>query len=641
MADAFLGTEDHDLSRLIDGLSRTTEGLGRNEVQLKDLVTNFNTTVAATASQATNLRASIRLLGPTLQNADQRAGLAERLVPQHARLRARDPARRQRDGRHHRRRLPVDRPGARAARARPSCRASRRELSPATRDLAKVIDATPGAAAAGRPGGQVRDARRAADRRREDRRRRRSRPAPRTTRSSGTRWSASPARARTSTATACTCASSPAAATRPSRWAASGGLADKLFANAILKPLGTRPAFPGKRPPYKPDVPCYKNPLPEPQTAPRRRGAARRAAARRARASHRSQGGSAGDEDRDPQARARLRLRPGPGRWWRALVGGYILSNQRFYLPHWVPVARLGLRRLQGPVLHRAVGDAGPGPDRPDRRRRRGRHHQGRPRRRARRGDDEDPAQVHADLQERHRAAAPQDRPQRHGHRAGPRLADGGHGARRAGPSRSTRRCPTSTSTRSSPRWTPTRAATCSCSSAPRARGSTARARPCRPTSSASSRPAATWPSSTARWPCASATSAARSTTSACSRRRWATRTTTWRRWSTPPTGCSRRSPTRTPTCARRCRSCPAPWTRRTPRWPRSTSWARCSGRPSAPCDPAPAPSGRRWSRRARSSTQTTPIIQNQLRPFARAALPVVKVLRPAASDLARGHARS
>jgi phospholipid/cholesterol/gamma-HCH transport system substrate-binding protein len=33
--------------------------------------------------------------------------------------------------------------------------------------------------------------------------------------------------------------------------------------------------------------------------------------------------------------------------------------------------------------------------------------------------------------------------------------------------------------------------------------------------------------------------------------------------------------------------------------------------------------------------TQTTPIIQNQLRPFARDALPVVKVLRPAARDLA------
>ena len=71
MADAFLGVQRHDLSRLIDGLSRTTEGLGRNDEELRDLVTNFNTTVAATASQATNLSASIRLLGPTLQNADR------------------------------------------------------------------------------------------------------------------------------------------------------------------------------------------------------------------------------------------------------------------------------------------------------------------------------------------------------------------------------------------------------------------------------------------------------------------------------------------------------------------------------------------------------------------------------------------
>ena len=48
------------------GLGRTAEGLGRNEDQLKDLVTNFNTTMAATASQASNLRASIHVLGPTL-----------------------------------------------------------------------------------------------------------------------------------------------------------------------------------------------------------------------------------------------------------------------------------------------------------------------------------------------------------------------------------------------------------------------------------------------------------------------------------------------------------------------------------------------------------------------------------------------
>jgi hypothetical protein len=28
-------------------------------------------------------------------------------------------------------------------------------------------------------------------------------------------------------------------------------------------PLGNRPAYPGKRPPYKPDVPCYTNKLPD------------------------------------------------------------------------------------------------------------------------------------------------------------------------------------------------------------------------------------------------------------------------------------------------------------------------------------------------------------------------------------------
>ena len=157
VADAFLGTEDHDLSRLIDGLSRTTEGLGRNEAQLKDLVTNFNTTVAATASQAANLRASIRLLGPTLQNADRALDSLNAVVPQHARLRARDPARRQRDGRHHRRRLPVDRAGARAARAlRAAGRRARAEPGDARPGQGHRRD--PGAAAAGRPGGQVRHA---------------------------------------------------------------------------------------------------------------------------------------------------------------------------------------------------------------------------------------------------------------------------------------------------------------------------------------------------------------------------------------------------------------------------------------------------------------------------------------------------
>lgn len=71
VADALLGTQDHDLSRLIAGLSRTAEGLGRNEGQLQDLITSFNTTTAATASQAANLRAAIHELGPTVANANR------------------------------------------------------------------------------------------------------------------------------------------------------------------------------------------------------------------------------------------------------------------------------------------------------------------------------------------------------------------------------------------------------------------------------------------------------------------------------------------------------------------------------------------------------------------------------------------
>jgi phospholipid/cholesterol/gamma-HCH transport system substrate-binding protein len=69
--DALLGTQpDQDIARLIKGLARTTDGLGRNEGQLQDLVTNLNHTMGAFASQQTSLRASIRLLGPTLTTAN-------------------------------------------------------------------------------------------------------------------------------------------------------------------------------------------------------------------------------------------------------------------------------------------------------------------------------------------------------------------------------------------------------------------------------------------------------------------------------------------------------------------------------------------------------------------------------------------
>jgi hypothetical protein len=37
----------------------------------------------------------------------------------------------------------------------------------------------------------------------------------------------------------------------------------ELFGNNVGVPLGNRPAYPGKRPPYKPDVPCHTQKLPD------------------------------------------------------------------------------------------------------------------------------------------------------------------------------------------------------------------------------------------------------------------------------------------------------------------------------------------------------------------------------------------
>jgi phospholipid/cholesterol/gamma-HCH transport system substrate-binding protein len=69
--EALLGTEpDEDLGRLIEGAGKTAAGLVRNETQLKDLVTNFNVTMAALASEDTNLSESIRELAPTLETAN-------------------------------------------------------------------------------------------------------------------------------------------------------------------------------------------------------------------------------------------------------------------------------------------------------------------------------------------------------------------------------------------------------------------------------------------------------------------------------------------------------------------------------------------------------------------------------------------
>ena len=106
-------------------------------------------------------------------------------------------------------------------------------------------------------------------------------------------------------------------------------------------------------------------------------------------------------------------------------VAGYILSNQRFYLPAWVPGIGSGLLRGRGRVRDRPGGRAGPGPDGEHRRRQGRRHRRGRARGRRRGRRAEDPGQVQADLPRREDAPAPEDRAEGHVRGARPRHAGG------------------------------------------------------------------------------------------------------------------------------------------------------------------------------------------------------------------------
>jgi phospholipid/cholesterol/gamma-HCH transport system substrate-binding protein len=67
--EALLGTELHDLSRLISSQQRITAALSSREGQLKELITNFNTTTGALASEESNLRATVRELPRVLEAA--------------------------------------------------------------------------------------------------------------------------------------------------------------------------------------------------------------------------------------------------------------------------------------------------------------------------------------------------------------------------------------------------------------------------------------------------------------------------------------------------------------------------------------------------------------------------------------------
>ena len=138
--DAMLGTELHDLSKLIGSQQKIFAALSSHEGSLKDLITNFNTTMGALASEEANLRATIHELprvleaaGPALDNLNAafpstRAWALE-MIPGVRETPATIEAG-----------LPVDPPDARARCRPPSCRASWTTSSRRCADFAEFTD---------------------------------------------------------------------------------------------------------------------------------------------------------------------------------------------------------------------------------------------------------------------------------------------------------------------------------------------------------------------------------------------------------------------------------------------------------------------------------------------------------------------
>ena len=138
--EAFLGTEPHDLSKAIAGLQKVTAALGRNESLLQDWVENFNQTLSIFADEKENVSATLRGLQETIPRLDRTLVALNRSFPS-VRAFAREilPGVRETPAT-----IEASFPWIRQMRGllgRDELRGLARELSPASRDLAIATDA--------------------------------------------------------------------------------------------------------------------------------------------------------------------------------------------------------------------------------------------------------------------------------------------------------------------------------------------------------------------------------------------------------------------------------------------------------------------------------------------------------------------
>ena len=259
--EALLGTEPHDLSKIIKNLATITTALDSNEATLKDFVTNFNGTLKIFADEKTNLRATIRGLPPFLRTTNRVLGDLNGSFPA-TRAFARDILPGVRETRAT---IDASFPFIRQTRAllQPSeLRGLAQELSPATRDLARTIDAAtsflPQQDLAAKcldrvilPTGDVKIA-----------------DGPLSTGVENYKefWYSMVGLAgegQNFDGNGMYVRFQPGGGLQTLSTGKSSLSGDTLFGRNDAKPIGNRPAYPGKRPPYRPDVPCYTNKLPD------------------------------------------------------------------------------------------------------------------------------------------------------------------------------------------------------------------------------------------------------------------------------------------------------------------------------------------------------------------------------------------
>ncbi len=81
VTNAFLGTQQRDLSRLVDSAGRTFNAFAADQESLQGLIENFDVFTGALADQSTNLSTTVRLLAPTLKTAHSSLVSLNRALP--------------------------------------------------------------------------------------------------------------------------------------------------------------------------------------------------------------------------------------------------------------------------------------------------------------------------------------------------------------------------------------------------------------------------------------------------------------------------------------------------------------------------------------------------------------------------------